>query len=286
MLTSTFNKTIIVLLMLAGATAGSNAQRTVLLDADKKTTKSDKYAFRRVIAFSDLPATIKSEVDYYGDIHYGVDILNGYYFSIKDYYRSGEPEFVGTAFSITTDPVTPADYVLTGKALWYFKNGRLKKSGHYNSYGLHGELTYYREDGSILKKELYQNGKRIDGAATVSGEALRLIGQWRHTEYNTFKNYFTGKPDVNYTLTASFSNNTVLRIDAAYALSSILNKTEYTNWKYIPTNATQGILEQYEGNTLKYRGAVRWISPYAFEYVNTYHSDPNKVGIRRCYYRM
>ena len=52
------------------------------------------------------------------------------------------------------------------------------------------------------------------------------------------------------------------------------------NWKYIPADATGGVLESYQGDELTLKGSLRWIGTNEFEYTFLVAPDRRYLGQR------
>lgn len=101
----------------------------------------------------------KSKAAYYREAYYSNGIINGDSIT-KDYYISGELQFVGHIVSENPD-------VLSGQGTWYYRNGQIETQYKVNSKGLiQGKVLSYYENG--IKKSIsnYSNGK-LNGKYTT-----------------------------------------------------------------------------------------------------------------------
>ena len=48
-----------------------------------------------------------------------------------------------------------------GPLIWWFENGQKRQEGNYKGGQRFGEWTYFREDGTVLYKKGFRDGKSI-----------------------------------------------------------------------------------------------------------------------------
>lgn len=63
-------------------------------------------------------------------------------------------------FLTPSDIIEPKKSRENGITLDYYENGALKSSRTFKDGLLNGESTFYNEDGTILKKEIYSKGMK------------------------------------------------------------------------------------------------------------------------------
>ncbi len=248
---------------------GASAQNITYIGEDLKPATATNYTYKRVIKYVK-PSTTPD--GYGGVIFFGLHIC-----SLMDYYKTGEPALV---LNVVSSQLNCADWSPDGQAVYYYKNGNIKRKEFYKSGKLQGTRIFYNEDGTEQKREDYESGKLIEiNKFSVSADNP-LIGLWKYQEFSPI----SGK--ISKLTTANFSTNGVLEItlqDVFINGKSYQNTTEKTNWKYISQSNSSGILEQYQGDDLLFRGNVKWISRNQFEYTNTFHTNPNAVGYKLLY---
>lgn len=103
---------------------------------------------------------------------------------IKDYYISGELQFVGWAEKNNENR-------LLDEAKWFYKNGNLNKKAYflYNPiigfHGLHNKYQEYHENGTIYKDENYDLGRR-NGKANYYDTQGKLIANCTYKYGNPY----------------------------------------------------------------------------------------------------
>jgi len=109
-----------------------------------------------------------------------------------------------------------------------------------------------------------------------------IIGTWKYVVYHDkgLETYENGRkkvvPLIFRTSTFIYSQNGVVEsIHEMFGTSPVRIKG---NWKYIPKNASSGILEEYLGSELIERGDVRFLSRSQIEYTITFSSNSDVIG--------
>ena len=203
---------------------------------------------------------------------------------MTDYYKSGEVALIGTIVSADVSCSQRGGF--NGQVVAYYKDGTIKRKEPWQYGKLNGVVIFYDQEGNEVKREEYVKGNLIEGNKFSVSTDNPLIGMWKYVEYYDRSNY-TGAfanipPSIKQTLIAMFSQNGILEITVRTSLTS---GTEKTNWKYIPKSDSSGVLEQYQGDEMLYRGNVRWLNGNQFVYTNTFHQNPNMVGTTYTYTR-
>ena len=117
-----------------------------------------------------------------------------------------------------------------------------------------------------------------------------LIGTWKYEERGEpfgIPGYSSHPGLLKKRMVAVFSSNATLEITVQEGFvddqSVFPSRTEKTNWKYIPKDKFSGVLEQYQGDGLLFKGNVRWINSNQFEYTNTFNTNSSAVGTKILY---
>lgn len=264
-----------------GAT-GIVAQTITYLDGDYRPVTSTNYVYKRVIKYKEPVLNPNIGTGYYGNITSNVQPTGLHVCSLIDYYVTGEPAMVA---NVLTLDLKCAQWAIDGIAISYFKNGNIKQKTPYKAGKLHGTVITYDENGNELRREDYENGTRLDTNKFSVPADTPLVGTWRYEERTApfiVPSMNINRPgSLTKLITAVFYANGILEItvqDGFVGDKSFFGGKEKTNWKYIPKTATTGVLEQYQGDDLLYRGNVRWLDSNQFQYVNTFHQNPNLVG--------
>lgn len=265
------------------------AQTVTYLDVDHNVATAESYVYKRVIKYKEPVLNPNIGMGYYGNLTSNVQPTGLHICSLIDYYKSGEPALV---VNVLTLDLRCSRWAFDGMAISYFKNGTIKQKAPYKVGKLHGTVIKYDEDGNELKREEYENGKLIEANKFLVSADSPLIGTWRYEERTApfvVPNLNINRPgSLTKLLTAVFSSNGILEITVQEGFvgnQSFLGGKEKTNWKYVARSSSSGVLEQYQGDELLYRGSVKWIDSNQFEYVNTFHQNPNMVGQRYTYTR-
>src|SRR6267142_1725857 len=270
-------KIIFMCAVLCAAPVGILAQSVTYLGENYEETSKADYVYKRVIKYREPIINLNP-----GTTSNGLGITvhpqpSGLHIcSLIDYYRTGEPALVVNLITFNVD-CTQGSF--DGQAISYYRNGNLKQKSFYKIGKLYGLLITYNEDGTEKRRVEYENGNRIEENKFAVPANFFLVGMWKYVEYYE-RQIFTGifantPPSVKQTIIATFYQNGILEINVNNSLTST---TEKTNWKFIPKNETTGILEQYLGDDLLYRGDVRRLNGGQFEYINTFHQNANMIG--------
>ena len=253
------------------------AQNAAYLDADYKPATAANYTYKRVIKYVKPILNPNIGFGYYGNMTSNVQETGLHVCSLIDYYKTGEPALV---VNVLTIDLKCTQWAFDGIAIYYFKNGNLKRKEPYKTGKLHGTVIIYNDDGAEQRREDYQNGKLIEANKFSVSTDNPLVGTWKYQELSIIN----GK--VSKLITVNFSTNGILEItvqDSFINGKSFINTTEKTNWKYIPKSNSSGVLEQYQGDDLLFRGNVKLIGSDQFEYTNTFHPNPDVVGTKFLY---
>jgi hypothetical protein len=267
-----------------------SAQNISYLDADYKPATATSYTYKRIIKYKEPIMNPNIGTGYYGNITVNPQPTGLHLCSLIDYYRTGEPALVANILSgdISCSQLGGID----GLAIYYFNSGSIKRKEPYKAGKLQGTVITYNENGTEQKREDYENGLLIEANRFSVSQDNPLVGIWKYEERSA--------PIVNRDLninipgslikliTAKFFQNGILEITVQGAFingQSFSGGQEKTNWKYISKSVAFGVLEQYQGNEMLYRGNVRWINSNQFEYTNTFHPDANLVGQKYTYTR-
>jgi len=259
--------------------AGARAQAGVsYLDENHHPATEEDYFYKRTVKYKRDIINPNFGIGYKGNITTNPTPTGLHVCTVIDYYRTGEVALIYDALSLE---LSCTDLAADGPAISYYRNGRIHQKGSYVAGKPQGWVITYDEAGGVEKKELYQNGKRIEENKFPVAPNMPLIGTWVCKQY--YPQYYKNiQPQIKSVTTAVFYGNSWLEITSK---SGVTSKTEYTNWRYIPTGGYSGTLEQYQGDDLLYRGDVRWISMDQFEYTNTFHQDPSRIGQKLTYTR-
>lgn len=265
------------------------AQIVTYLDGDYKPAIAENYTYKRVIKYKQPIINPNIGTGYYGGLTANPQPSGLHICSLIDYYKTGQPALV---VNVVTLDLKCTQWAFDGMAIYYFKSGEIKRKEPYNAGKLQGTVISYNEDGAEEKREEYEKGKLIEASRFSASADSPLIGTWKYEERSAaivmpeLKVNIQGS--VTKLITANFSQNGILEItvqDAFLNGKSFSGGTEKTNWKYIPKSNSSGVLEQYQGDEMLYRGNVRWINGNQFEYINTFHQNPNMVGQKLTYTR-
>jgi antitoxin component YwqK of YwqJK toxin-antitoxin module len=189
--------------------------------------------------------------------------------SLTDYFPSGEPALVANVYSLKTNC---SDWVFDGKVVFFYPSGHMRKTEFYNANKLQGDVITYAEDGRILTKDHYEKGQQIDERKYAVAPNQPLVGRWRGSACRDPRGAC-----FEYTLLWTINSNGILNTRFQGRLQ---NSEMVTNWKYTSTGPAAGVLEEFQGDTLGWKGDIRWINRYEFEYTTTFAPDANSIGQR------
>lgn len=152
----------------------------------------------------------KSEASFFRKIDYGTGSSP---WKTTDYYISGEKQFEGTLLNDT-----PED-LLTGKALFYYKNGKIEKEETYDNQGnltgkslayypsgkfaqelnysqnqLSGAYVHYDQDGQVIATGSYKDDNKIGEWVIYLDSTRNLTSQKNLSVYIRNINYKDGQP--------------------------------------------------------------------------------------------
>lgn len=249
------------------------AQGVTYIDANGKEVTAANYTYKRVI---------KYEGALMDDNHLPV-YMNGFpivtnnfvqtgrhYCSLVEYYRTGETaREVKWLWSFSKNCSPGA---IHGQEILYYKNGSRKQVATYDIGKLHRRLTAYDEAGNQTKQEDYDHGVRIE-------ENRLIVGTWKFEWYYSQQRsmgagiIIPGNVKVISTVTYSQDNSGEASHITGYGITQ-----SKSNWKYIPKDASSGMLETYQGGNLVERGIVKWLSRDQHEYTVNFSPDSTVVG--------
>jgi hypothetical protein len=261
------------------------AQKVTYLDEHRKPATATNYTYKRVITYEKhLIGPTPGPIFMNGEVVIGTAPLgsDSHLCSLTEYYNTGEPAFVAKVEAFGYDK-NCNHWKIVDEAIGYYKSGRIQWKAHYALGKLHGVFVLYNEDGTEKKRAIYENGKLIEAHKFSVPSNSPLVGTWKSAEYS--KPFFEGphrKPFVREIRVATFSQNSIVEVIVQDSYST---KQEKTNWKYSPTSNSTGVLEQYQGDYMVYRGTIKWINRNQFEYTNRVHSNTTMVGQRYTYTR-
>jgi len=233
------------------------------------------YAYKRVVKYKEPIERLNIGTGYYGDLTINSTLSGLHICSLIDYYRTGEPALVATVISQNLDC---SKWDFHGQAVWYYKNGNIKRKQTWKVGKLDGVEIFYDEKGNETKREEYVNGKLIEKGKFSVPADNPLLGTWKYVEY-AHQGYVIGAmripPEVKKSITLTYSQNGVV---ASTVYNGLSTSTLKGNWRYTSKSDSSGVLEEYRGDELIERANVRWMSNNQFEYTVTFSQNPNIIG--------
>jgi hypothetical protein len=247
------------------------AQNVTYLDANYKPTTAANYTYKRVIKYEKPilnPNLLTVWLDGVPHTTINPQQTGMHSCSLVDYYKTGERGRVANLLSIDA---TCSQWVFDGKEILYYKNGKVQREATYAMGKLHGKLIAYDENGNEVKREDYDHGVLIE-------ENRLIIGTWKYDWYFVVQRDIAGvkvPSSVGVRSTVIYSQNG--DVEAIHLTGDGMSKFN-GSWKYIPKNASSGILEEYQGEDLIGRGTVKWLSRDQLEYTTTFSKNSDLVG--------
>jgi len=267
----------IAMIAIAAVTA-SSAQSVVYLDKDYRTVTERSYAYKRVKQYKEEIIFPEFITDIHGETQINARRSGYYRCSMLDYYPNGQVALVANISVQKTD--CTGDFSYDGQVVYYYPSGRMRKKEFYKIGGfLQGDVITYAEDGRVLTKEHFEHGQRIDERKYAVAANQPLIGKWKTGSCQEPRLYNTC---VEFTLLWTIDSNGILH---THYQNNTQEWDTQTNWKYTSTSSAIGVLEGFRGETLDWRGDLRWISRNEFEYTTTFDRDPNIIGQRLRFFR-
>lgn len=94
--------------------------------------------------------------------------FNGTNYTIKDYYITGELQFVGASSSETEE-------LLDGFCTWYYKNGKVEQTSQMEYGQCNGETVWFDPDGKEIARGMYSYDSYISGSFLQKETLYRQI---------------------------------------------------------------------------------------------------------------
>jgi antitoxin component YwqK of YwqJK toxin-antitoxin module len=77
----------------------------------------------------------------------------------------------------------------SGKATWYYEDGKLKEEATYINDKLSGMLNYYYEDGALQEATKFWNDKRVDtGKTYYENGKIKIFSFYTHGFLDSTRN--------------------------------------------------------------------------------------------------
>ena len=266
-------------------TISSFAQNTTYIDADYKPATAANYTYKRVIKYVKPIINPNIGTGYYGGITSNPQPTGLHVCSLMDYYKTGEPALI---VNVLTLDLKCSEWAFDGMAVFYYKNGNIKRKEPYNAGKLQGVVISYDENGNETKRQEYNNGKLIEESKFSAPADSPIIGTWKYVE--CYQNdcrekdygYFKSPATIVRTSTYIYSPNGV--VESIHELSYQTQKIK-GNWKYTPKTASSGVLEEFLGEDLVERANIRFLSRNQLEFTITFSHNPDAVGNQQIWTR-
>ena len=256
------------------------AQQVMYLDENNKPATASNYTYKRVFKYKEPLINANIGTDYYGRITTNAQLTGLYYCTVTDYYRTGEIALVGTVVAGDVS-CTRRGTGFTSQVIAYYKDGTIKRKEPWQSGELNGAVIHYDENGRETKRVEYAKGKLIEEGKFAVSADNPVVGKWQHVEYlnDESGDRVIGSvvipPTVMRTSTYIYSQNGVVESIHQNSLGTTSSKG---NWKYIPKSDSSGVLEEYQGEDLIERGAVKWLGRSQLQYTITFSQNADFVG--------
>jgi hypothetical protein len=256
------------------------AQSAIYLDANYRPATAENYTYKRVFKYKEPLMSPNPRTTFHGSTTFDPQPTGSHICTVTDYYKTGELALAGKVLSI--DVGCSQQSVFDGKVVAYYKNGNIKREESWKVGKLHGTVITYDENERELKRELYENGNRIEEGKFAAPVDSPIIGTWKYVEYGTRESpRFNGStivvektPYEKRTATFIYSQNGVVE---SIHYNGFSTSTIKGNWKYIPRDTSSGILEEYQGEELIERGIVKWIGRNQIEYTITFSQNSDVI---------
>jgi hypothetical protein len=259
------------------------SQYITYLDANYKPSTATNYTYKRVIKYVKPIIDPNFGTSIYGGMTSNPQLSGLHVCQLTDYYKTGEIAVIG---NILTIDYKCSGWGFDGQVVAYYKDGTIKRKEPWQNGKLGGVVIYYDEKGNETKREEYVNGKLLEGGRFSVPTDSPLLGTWKYVEYYDQPN-FGGisrlPPSLKEEIIIMFSPNSILNATFRNSLSTTSSKS---NWKYTAQNPKAGSYELFNGDEMIFRGGVKWIDADTFEETVLFSNEPNFIGMKKIYRRV
>jgi hypothetical protein len=200
-----------------------------------------------------------------------------------DYFRLDDGSLAATA-SATVLRDQPAQFILSGPAVWYDRALQPVERGAFEDGRRHGRFERLDAQGDVVAVTMYDRGRAYDPARYADEVFAPLLGVWVHrVERDGLIDELVN--DYREDGSVVIGRRSLMRAAIFGAEDDELHETSagepvVWSWRYRPHDATTGDIDYFDGLTLVARSRIHRPDDDRFDARITFHLSPELVNQR------